>query len=99
MLTKDKIIHKIEQNTLKIKVFGVKKLTLIGSYAKDKATLKSDIDFLVEFKAGRGLFDDYVGLKRLLRKLFNKEIDLIKYSLIRKELRPSILRGKKIAAI
>ncbi len=69
MLTKKKIIRIIENNKNKIKNFGVKKLTLIGSYARDNATENSDIDLLVEFKKGRGLFDDYVHLQQLLENM------------------------------
>jgi len=98
MLNKEQIIKKIEQNKDKIKDFGVKKLVLIGSYARNEANKNSDIDFLVEFKQGRGLFDDYTHLLQFLRELFGKEIDLGEKHLLRKELKPYILGGKKIEA-
>ncbi len=98
MLNKEQIIKKIEQNKDKIKAFGVKKLVLIGSYARNEATKESDIDFLVEFEQGRGLFDDYAHLLQFLRDLFEKEIDLGEKHLLREELKPYILRGKKIEA-
>ena len=98
MLNKEQIIKKIEQNKYKIKSFGVKKLVLIGSYARNEANEKSDIDFLVEFERGRGLFDDYVGLLQFLEDLYGKNVDLGEPKLIRKELRPYILGGKKIEA-
>ncbi len=98
MLNKEQIIKKIEQTKDKIKSFGVKKLALIGSYARNEANEQSDIDFLVEFEQGRGLFDDYTNLLQFLRDLLGKEIDLVKPYLIRKELKQSILGGKKIEA-
>ncbi len=97
-LNKEQIIRKIEQNKDKIKAFGVKKLALIGSYARNEATKDSDIDFLVEFEQGRGLFDDYTHLLQFLRELLGKEIDLGEKHLLREELKPYILRGKKIEA-
>ena len=97
-LNKEEIIRKIEQNRDKIKVFGVKKLILIGSYARNEASKDSDIDFLVEFKHGRGLYDDYAHLLNFLEDLLGKNIDLVKPSLIREELKPYILEGKKIEA-
>ncbi len=98
MLTKEQIIMKIEQNRKKVRSLGVRKLTLIGSYAKRKATLNSDIDFLVEFEDGRGLFDDYIGTLHFLEDLFHQKIDLGEKHLIRKELRHYILEGTKIEA-
>jgi len=101
ILNKETIIQKIEENREKIKSFGVKKLTLIGSYAHDEAKHESDIDFLVEFEKGRGLFDDYVHCLQFLRDLFGKEIDMGEKRLLREELKPNILGGlggKKIEA-
>ncbi len=98
MLTKKEIITKIEQHKEKIRSLGVKKLTLFGSYARGEAKKTSDIDFLVEFKKGRGLFDDYSGLLNFLEDLFHKKIDLGEPKLIRSEFKESILGGQKVEA-
>lgn len=98
LLTKKEIILKLEENKDKIKSLGVKKITLFGSYASDKAKPESDLDFLVEFEKGRGLFDDYVKLLHFLEDLFKKEVDLGEEHLLKEELRPYILGGKKIEA-
>lgn len=98
MLTKEKIISVLEAHKREIKSYGVKKIILFGSYAQDRAKKESDLDFLVEFKLGRGLYDDYVHLKLFLENIFKKEVDLIKPNLIREELKSEILEGKQIAA-
>jgi len=98
MLTQQKIIKTIEQNKKQIREFGVKSIALFGSYAHKSAKKKSDIDFLVEFKRGRGLFDDYIGLYHLLEDLFKKKIDLVEKHLVREELKKEIIGGKKIEA-
>lgn len=97
-LNKDIILKKIEENKEKIRSFGVKSLKLFGSYAKGTQKKDSDIDFLVEFEEGRGLFDDKVGLLLMFEELFNKEIDLVKPNKIREELREYILNGEQYAA-
>jgi len=59
------------------KLYGVKKVSLFGSYAKGEQNQKSDIDLLVEF------FDDSVSLFKLsdlryeLEQLMGKKVDLI----------------------
>lgn len=98
MLAKDEIIKRIEQNGEEVRKFGVKKLTLIGSFARDEAKENSDIDFLVEFVEGRGLFDDFVHLKQFLEDLFGSEIDIGEEHLLKDEIKPNILQGKKIEA-
>ncbi len=91
-LTKKEILKILTENSFEIKKLGVKKLILFGSYATNKQTKKSDIDFLVEYEIGRGLFKDSIRLFHLLeKKLFNKQIDLIKTNLIRDELKTEIL--------
>ncbi len=98
MLSKDQILTRIEQHKETIKQFGVQKLTLFGSYAQGEAKKNSDIDFLVEFEPGRGLFDDYVGLLHFLETLLGKRVDLGEPALIKEELKPSIFGGIKIEA-
>ncbi len=99
MLTKETIIAKIGQNKAAIKAFGVKRLVLFGSYASGEAHNASDIDFLVEFSKGRGLFDDFVHLLHFLEDIFGKKIDLGEEHLLREELRNNILGGSKVEAV
>lgn len=98
MITKNIITQEIETHRAKIRQLGVKKIFLVGSYAQGHATESSDLDFLVEFEDGRGLFDDFVHLKQLLEDLFHKEIDLGEERLLREEIKSYIMRGKKVEA-
>ncbi len=95
-ITKEEIVSKLEENRTYLRSIGVKKLTLIGSYARGEATDKSDIDLLVEFEIGRGLCDDYMCLLHFLQDLFDKEVDLAEASLLRDELKSDILEGARI---
>ena len=98
MLRKEDIMRKIKENKKAIKGFGVKKLVLFGSYARNEGSKDSDIDFLVEFEEGRGLFDDFIHLVHFLKDLLGKEIDLGEEHLLRKELKSCILEGEKVEA-
>ena len=98
MITKREIIRELEKNRIKLKEMGVVSIELFGSYAKGTHTTKSDIDFLVEFGKGKGTFRNHVELLNFLKKIFKKEIDIIKPHLIREELKESILGGERIAA-
>ena len=98
MITKKEILQKLEENKEVIRDYGVSKLILFGSYARDSQKKDSDIDFLVEFEVNRGLFHDYFGLINFLEDLFNSKIDLVKPELIRDELKSCILDGKQYEA-
>lgn len=97
-LTKEIILDTLHKNRKQIRSFGVKKIILFGSYARDEQNKNSDIDFLVEFEEGRGLFRDYVSLLHLFEDIFNKKIDLVKPSLVREELKEFIFGGIQIEA-
>ena len=66
--------------------FGVTELALFGSFARDEATEKSDVDILVKFNA-RPHWKTYFGAIDYLEELFGRTVDL---STIQ-ELRPEIL--------
>ena len=98
MLAVDDIIARLESNRDQIRDFGVRRLALFGSFANGKAKADSDIDFLVDFEDDRGLYDDYIGLYHLLEELFERDIELVKFELVRDELKENILSGKTYGA-
>ncbi len=92
MLTKERILQKIEENMDKIKKFGVKKIGVFGSYARGKPTEKSDIDILIEFEDGKITFDNYMGLKFFFEDMFDRKVDLVIAGDIKPELKSYIMR-------
>ncbi len=74
----------------KIRDYGVRRLRLFGSCARDEASEVSDLDFLVDFE--KKTFDAYMGLKGFLENLFGCPVDLVLSSAIKPRLRPSILK-------
>jgi len=71
--------------------FGVKRLGLFGSFAREEATERSDVDLLVEF-VGPTNFDDYMDLKFRLEELLGRRVDLVTRKALRARLRPHIER-------
>src|SRR3989338_2869370 len=78
------ILATLGEHRQEIKNFGVKKIGVFGSFAKGSQTERSDVDILVKFEAAT--FDNYVGLKSLLKKLLKKKIDLVTEGSLRPEL-------------
>ncbi|MCW7467834.1 nucleotidyltransferase domain-containing protein [Leptospira levettii] len=66
--------------------FGVLKIGIFGSFAKDKVNSDSDVDLLVEMENPD--FDSFVGLKIFLEKLFERNVDLVRK---RNQIKPSFL--------
>ena len=55
------------------KLYGVRKIALFGSYAREDETSQSDIDILVDMPSS---FSDFFGLKNYLEEHLKKTIDL-----------------------
>jgi len=69
--------------------FGVTRLALFGSIARDAATSASDVDILVDFD-GPATSKRYFGVQFFLEDLFGCPVDLVTEKALRPELRPYI---------
>lgn len=69
--------------------YGVKRLALFGSAARDELGASSDVDVLVEF-AGPATFGAYMDLKFYLENLLGRPVDLVTDKALRDELRPYV---------
>ena len=69
--------------------FGVTRLALFGSTARDMAGIESDIDILVSFD-GPATSARYFGVQFCLEDLFGCPVDLVTDKALRAELRPFI---------
>jgi uncharacterized protein len=71
--------------------FGVTRLALFGSAARDEAGSRSDVDILVDFD-GPATSKRYFGVQFYLEDLLGCPVDLVTEKALRSELRPHIER-------
>jgi hypothetical protein len=69
--------------------FGVTRLALFGSTARDMARTDSDVDILVAFD-GPATSERYFGVLFFLEDLFGCGVDLVTEKALRAELRPFV---------
>ena len=74
-----------------LKQFGVIRLALFGSTARDAASSGSDIDILIAFD-GPATSKRYFGAQFYLEDLLGNPVDLVTEKALRPELRPYIER-------
>ncbi len=98
-MQKDNVITKIQDNAATLKIYGVRKLGIFGSFATYSQTSKSDIDVLVEFKKGNKTFDNYMGLKLYLERLFHRRVDLVIKDALKSRIRKRVLSGTAYARL
>lgn len=71
--------------------FGVTRLALFGSTARDTARGDSDVDILVAFD-GPATSQRYFGVQFYLEDLLGRPVDLVSEKALRAELRPYVER-------
>lgn len=89
-MTRDETITILRNHSNEIRTrFGVKRLAVFGSTARDAASENSDVDVLVEFQ-GDPTFDGYWDVKEFLEQLLDHEVDLVTDDAVRPQLRSYI---------
>ena len=71
--------------------FGVRRICLFGSTARDEALPNSDLDLLVDFEVGP-TFDSFMGLKFFLEDHLGQRVDLVTLDALKPRLRPAVER-------
>jgi predicted nucleotidyltransferase len=73
--------------------YGVKTLGVFGSFVRDDATKKSDLDVLIEFEDGvRISLFGFVGIQNELSDLLGVQVDLGDKKMLRSPIKENILR-------
>lgn len=80
-------LHNLEQD---LKPFGVKRIGIFGSFARDAARPESDIDLLVEFVETPGLLQ-LAELHLLLENALARRVDLATDDMLCPELKDQVL--------
>jgi len=89
--TKEDIISTLRNNRGALEAFGVKRLGLFGSFVRNEQQQFSDVDFMVEFEAGRKTFDNFMALSFLLEALLQRKVELVTAESLSPYIGPSIL--------
>lgn len=84
----------IMQNYFKTK--PVLKAYLFGSYARNDADEKSDVDILVELDYNKHIGLGFVQMQLDLQNLLQKNIDLVSHNGLSKHIEPHINQEKKL---
>ena len=88
---KKKLMHILHSQKDRILSYGVRSLSIFGSFAKDHNINKeSDIDFLVEFEAGKKTFDNFIDLNFFLEDITGRKVELLTQLSLSKFIGPHI---------
>lgn len=92
-MTRDQALDRLATRKDTLKEFGIARLSIFGSVARNEAGADSDVDMLVEYQPGErvGLFG-FIRLQRFLTELLGVRVDLATPDALREEMKDQILR-------
>ena len=96
--TKQDILKVLTEHYEQIEALGVKRLGLFGSFVREEARDKSDIDLLVDFEPGQKTFDHFMSLSFLLEDLLRRRVELVTPEALSPYIGPYILREVEYVA-
>jgi len=70
--------------------FGIQKLGIFGSFARNEQTDLSDVDILVEFSQAPSLFR-FIDLEQTLASLIGRKVDLVTKNALKPSVKNDIL--------
>ncbi len=94
--SREEILQALQTHRERIRGFGVRRIGLFGSYARNEPTASSDMDFVVDFE--KKSFDGYMDLKAFLEDLFQRPVDLVVADAVKPALRAAIVDEAVYAA-
>lgn len=86
------LLQLLKEHEAEILVYGVGLMGLFGSFVRNQANDKSDIDFVVEFKPGQKNFDNFIGLAFYLEDLLDRKIELLTLKSMSPYMKPEIMK-------
>jgi hypothetical protein len=93
--TKEEILNILKSHIEEIRGFGVTRIGLFGSFARDQQKEESDVDILVEFLSGKKTFRNFVQLVYLLEELLHRQVELVTTESLSPYLKPYIFNEVK----
>ncbi|WP_253488467.1 nucleotidyltransferase family protein [Methanocalculus alkaliphilus] len=91
-LRQKEIIDRLKQEMPRLqRLFGIKKIGLFGSYARNEAGEMSDIDLLVSFEGEKERFRTFMQCIFYLEDIFGKNVELIAEHALDPAIRPGVI--------
>ena len=97
--TKQDILDALHQNRARLQELGVRKIGLLGSFARGEQRADSDMDLVVEFESERKTFDGFMNLPFLLEETLEHRVELVTGESLNPYLGPHILKEVEYAAL
>lgn len=96
---KAQLLQILADNQSKIKMFGVQRLGLFGSFVRNEQTTESDVDFIVEFEKEKKTYNNFIGLAELLESLLGRRVEIVTPQSLSPYIGPHIIKTVEYVAL
>src|SRR5256885_17181388 len=96
--TKRDVLNALTEHSPQLKLLGVRKVGLFGSFVRGEQTAESDVDILVQFEPGKKSFDNFMGLSALLEDVLQRRVEIVTTEALSPYIGPHILREVEYAS-
>lgn len=74
---KKQLIEQIFVHQKQIRSFGVLRLGIFGSFARDEMNAESDVDFFMEITSEYKTLNNFLALHRYLKNLLGRKVEIV----------------------
>ena len=85
------VLRRLRRESGRIQAFGVRSLSLFGSFAREEQVSGSDVDLLVEFEPSGKTYENFLALAEFLETVLLRPVDLITTESLSPHFAPRIL--------
>lgn len=89
--TKNDILARLQGIEPQLRVLGVRRIALFGSFVRGRQSADSDVDLLLEFQPGEKSFDHFMAISFLLEDTLQRHVELVTIESLSPYLGPHIL--------
>lgn len=93
------IIDIIQKNKQELKDYGIAKLGIFGSFARDSQTKNSDIDLIVEFEKNKKNYKNLINSADFMENILGRSIDIVTQQSLSPHIGPHIMKEVKYVEI
>ena len=90
--TREYVLEELFKVRATLRSFGVRRIAVFGSVARNTARADSDIDFIVDIPRGKITLKNFFGLQDFLNVHFQRKVDVITESSIKPFARDLVMR-------
>lgn len=90
--TREYVLDELFKARATLRTFGVRRIAVFGSVARNTACADSDIDIVVDIPRGQITLDNFFGLQDFLHDHFQRKVDVITESSLKPFSRDLVMR-------